>query len=360
MTRRTKLRPFKKRQAAKAGLPPGSIVYVGRERQGVPRISLISYDARTSDEEVIDAAGKCRGRLKENRINWLNIDGIHDVDVIKSIGEQFNLHPLLLEDIASTRQRPKTESYPEAFFTVVKMLRLDQEKGQIISEQVSFILCDHCLITFQEQQGDVFDPIRDRIREGKGRVRDGDAGYLLYVLLDAIVDSYFLVLEYMGDRVDALDDAMAAHPPPDALRLLHSMKNDIIHLRRCVWPLRDVANSMARDGVVNMAPETLVFMRDLYDHTVQIMDAVETYRDILAGLTDLYLSVASNRMNEVMKILTIIATIFIPLTFVAGIYGMNFEHMPELAWPWGYPAVLLLMSAMVGGMLVYFRRKGWL
>jgi len=299
--------------------------------------------------------------FKDNkRITWINIDGLQRIDVIERIGKQFGIHPLVLEDIANTGQRPKMEDYIDYLFVVLKMLQYSEEDNEIKGEQVSLILGSNWVVSFQETEGDVFDPIRERIRTNKGRIRKMGPDYLVYVLMDAIVDNYFAVLERVGERIEEIEEEIVANPSPETLQTIHDLKRQMIMLRKSVWPLREVISRLERWESKLINESTDIFLRDLYDHTIQVIDAVETFRDMLSGMLDIYMSSVSNRMNEVMKVLTIIATIFLPLTLVAGIYGMNFRIMPELEWDWGYPFALIVMLSVGIVMLLYFRRRKWL
>ena len=293
-------------------------------------------------------------------VTWINIDGVDRVDVIEKLGKHFNLHPLALEDIVNTGQRPKMEDFLDYILLVLKMLYYDEKEGEFKAEQISLILGPNWVISFQENEGDVFDPIRERIRSDKGRIRKMGADYLVYVLMDAIVDNYFIILEKIGENIEEIEDNLVTNPAPETLQALHNLKRQMIFLRKSVWPLREVISRLERWESQLVNKSTDIYLRDLYDHTIQVIDAIETFRDMLSGMLDIYLSSVSNRMNEVMKVLTIIATIFIPLTLVAGLYGMNFKFMPELEWPWGYPFVLLVMFAIGILMVIYFRKKKWL
>jgi len=265
-----------------------------------------------------------------------------------------------MEDIANTDQRPKIEDFESYLFAVLKMLSYDEKEGEIIVEQLSLILGPSWVISFQENEGDVFDPIRERIRGAQGRIRKMGADYLVYALIDAVVDNYFIAIEKIGEKIEDIEDELVASPSPETLRAIHNLKRQMIVLRKSVWPLREVISRLERWESQLISKLTDIYLRDVYDHTIQVIDAIETYRDMLSGMLDIYLSSVSNRMNEVMKVLTIIATIFIPLTLVAGIYGMNFSYMPELKWDWGYPMVLSIMLAIGLVMLIYFRKKKWL
>ena len=293
-------------------------------------------------------------------VTWINIDGIQRIDVIEKIGKHFNLHPLALEDIVNTGQRPKMEDFVDYIFVVLKMLYYDEKERETKAEQLSLVLGPNWVISFQENEGDVFDPIRERIRADKGRIRKMGADYLVYALIDAVVDNYFIILEKIGEKIEEIEDELVANPAPETLQAIHNLKRQMIFLRKSVWPLREVISRLERWESQLINKSTDIYLRDVYDHTIQVIDAIETFRDMLSGMLDIYLSSVSNRMNEVMKVLTIIATIFIPLTLVAGLYGMNFRYMPELEWPWGYPLVLFFMFAIGVLMLIYFRKKKWL
>jgi len=351
---------FIRRSSRKAGLVPGTPVHVGEIRTEKVKISFLDYDESNIQEREVGTVEECFPFKETPTVTWINIDGLHKVDIIETLGRQFDLHPLVIEDIVHTGQRPKLEDYGQTLFFVLKMLRYDKQKEEIEEEQVSLVLGPTWVISFQEREGDVFDPIRERLRTGKGRIRKMGADYLAYALLDAIVDHYFLLLETLGDRVEALGEELVRNPGPKALREIHTLKRELLFLRKSVWPLREVISGLQRGESPLFTEPTLVYLRDLYDHTIQVIDTVETFRDMISGMLDIYLSSVSNRMNEVMKVLTIIATIFIPLTFVAGIYGMNFQFMPELGWRFGYFAALGVMAVVAIVMMIYFKRKKWL
>jgi magnesium transporter len=324
------------------------------------RISVTDYDETQFEQEVVKTVEECFPFKDKPTVTWINIDGLHDVKVIEKLGHYFGLHPLLLEDILNTEQRPKMEDFGDYIFLVVKMLNYDDKTEQIEAEQVSLILGPNWVISFQEREGDVFDPLRDRLRKGKGRIRKMGADYLAYALVDAIVDHYFIILEEFGEKIEDTETELATNPTRETLQAIRTTKKEMIFLRKSVWPLRELVSGLERGESPLIHESTGVYLRDVYDHTVQVIDTVESFRDMISGMLDIYLSSISNRMNEVMKVLTIFAAIFIPLTFVAGIYGMNFEFMPELRWHFGYFGVLIGMASVAGGMLVYFRRKRWL
>ncbi|MBN1362924.1 MAG: magnesium/cobalt transporter CorA [Sedimentisphaerales bacterium] len=353
-------RRFVARHSRKAGLPPGTLVHTGEKKVETVRITVIDYDERAFEEKQVATVEECFAFKKTPTVTWINIDGLHDVSVIEAIGKAFELHPLILEDILSTGQRPKYEDYDQHIFVVVRMLSYRDENQAIDSEQVSLILGANFVISFQERVGDVFDQIRDRLRNAKGRIRKMGADYLAYSLTDAIVDSYFAILEKTGEKIETLEEELVSDPDEKTLRQIHGLKREMIELRRSIWPLRELINGLQRSESPLLTETTSIYLRDVYDHTIQIIDAIESFRDMVAGMLDIYLSSLSNRMNAVMKVLTIIATMFIPLTFVAGVYGMNFKHMPELKWRYGYAAVWVVMVLMAVGMLIYFRKKKWL
>ena len=349
-----------KKMADKASLPPGTMVHVGVAPAGRTKISIIDYDQDNLQTVQAPKGEEIADYKTHPTVTWFKVEGVHEIDVITELGDIFNLHPLVTEDIVNTSQRPKLEEYDNYIFIVAKALAYDEHDKGLKSQQVSFVLGPGYLISLQENDKDIFGPVEERLRKSRGRIRRNGADYLVYALLDAIVDNYFVALERMGDEVEDLEDELLDRPTPDVMRRLHQLRREGISFRKAVWPLREVVNFLERGESELVQQSTLVYLRDVYDHLIQVMDAVETMRDLLAGMLDIYLSSVSNRMNEIMKVLTIIATLFIPLTFLAGVYGMNFKHMPELEWPWAYPAVLLIMLASVVSMLFYFHRKKWL
>jgi magnesium transporter len=348
-----------KKRSNKAGLPPGSLIHVGERKTEKTRVTIIDYDNSNFQEKVVDNVEECFSFKETPTVTWINVDGIHDTEIIQKLGACFNLHPLLMEDILNTEQRPKLEDFESHIFFVLKMLSQD-DKNRIKHEQFSMILGEKFVISFQELPSDIFDPIRDRIRSGKGRIRKMGPDYLAYALIDSIVDSYFPMLEKLGDKIESIEEELISEPVPETLQTIHNLKRDLIFLRKSVWPLREVVNGLQREESELVKKDTHVYLRDVYDHTIQVIDTIEAHRDMVSGMLDIYLSSLSNEMNEVMKVLTIIATIFIPMTFVAGIYGMNFEHMPELRWRYGYFAVWLVILSVMGSMLIFFRKKRWI
>ena len=349
-----------KGRSKKINQPPGSMNFVGEKRTDLTSLSIIEYDEKQCLEKQVKTIEDCLPFKDLPTVTWVNVCGLHQTEVIAKMGKYFNLHPLLLEDIVNTDQRPKMDDYGDYLFFVLKMLHYDEKESTINAEQVSFILSTNFVISFQESGGDVFDPIRDRIRNAKGIIRKMGPDYLAYSLIDAIVDNYFIILEKLGDKIEFLEDELVANPRTETLQTIHSLKREIIFLRKSVWPLREVVSRMERGGFSLIRQTTSIYLRDVYDHTIQVIDAIETYRDLLSGMLDIYLSSISNRMNEIMKVLTIIGTIFIPLSFVAGLYGMNFSYMPELGWRWSYPIILTVMLTIGLIMVFYFHRKKWL
>ncbi len=350
-----------RRKRSNVCLPPGSVVYMGEPKTDKVRITVTDYDEKTVTENVVADIEPTWPLEGSSGIKWINIDGLHDVAIIEKVGRQFNIHPLILEDIVHARQRPKMEEFDNHIYVVLKMITLDEEQHKIDLEQVSIVLAGNCVISFQERVGDVFDPIRERIRSGKGRIRKMGSDYLMYALLDRIVDNYFVVLEGMGDRIEEIQEQVAIDPTEDVLHSIHNMKREMLLLRKAVWPLREMINNLQKVESEVITPTTQIFLRDVYDHIVQTIDTTETLREMTSGILDVYLSSVSNRMNAVMKVLTIIATIFMPLTFVVGIYGMNFSLMPELDWKWSYPwGFWLIIVVTVVAMLAYFRNKKWI
>ncbi len=351
---------FLKGKSKKPGLSPGTLVYVGEHKDEKVEISIIDYTPDQLDEKEVETLGECMPYLKKESVTWINISGIHNLSIIEQLGDHFNIHPLVLEDLVNTDHRPKMDDYEDYLFLLLKMLHSPDEDLSVEVEQVSLILTPKAVISLQEYEGDVFDPVRERIRKSKGRIRRKGTDYLTYALIDTIVDHYFKIFEPIGERLEQLHETILEDPKPESLQEIHSLKREMIFIRRSLWPLREIVNSLVRGESKLISDDVVIFLRDVYDHTIQVIDTVETSRDMLTGMQDIYLSSVSNKMNEVMKVLTIIATIFIPMTFLAGLYGMNFKHMPELEWPWSYPVFWVVLIVVFGSMVTYFRRKKWL
>jgi magnesium transporter len=349
-----------KKRSRKSGLPPGSLVHIGERKVRTPKISIIDYDEAGFREERIKKIEECFVFKESPAITWVNIDGLHQTEMLEALGNCYGFHPLVLEDILNTDQRPKIEDYGDYLYIVLRSLEYNDRKNGIESDQISIILGRNFVFSFQEKEGDTFEAVRERIRTGKGRIGKMGADYLAHALLDSIVDNYFIILEKLGEQIEFLEEQLVTQPTPETLRTIHNLKRELLFLRKAVWPLREVVGSLERGESVLIQASTRVYLRDLYDHTIQVIDNVETFRDMIAGILDIYLSSVSNRLNTVMKVLTIIATIFMPLTFLAGIYGMNFKFMPELEWRWGYPLIWGVMVVTGISMLIYFKKKKWL
>ena len=347
-------------KSKKVGLSPGTLVYTGEKKKDEIKITLFDYEEDFINEKTLKSIEETFACKESDRTSWINIDGLHDITIIENLGKHFEIHPLVLEDILHTSQRPKVEDYDNYLFIVVRMFFYDSEKKEIKNEQVSFVLGKKYLFTFQEDTGDVFDTVRDRLRKGGPRMRNGGPDYLAYALIDAIVDSYFHILEQIGDEIEELEDRILIDPDKKDLQAIHSLRREMILLRKSVWPLRELLSSLQRNENGIVRKQTQVYIRDVYDHTIQIIDTIESYRDMVMGMLETYLSSLSNKMNEVMKVLTIISTLFIPLAFLAGVYGMNFRNFPEIrmAWmyPWGFWLITLIVIII---MLLFFKRKKW-
>lgn len=348
----------------KPGLSPGELRgFEHSNENDLADINLIRYNGGELEETQVESVAKMIVPCADDKnVYWYNIDGVNNPNQLSEIEQKYNLHPLLMEDIASAEQRPKLDDYDTCLFLTVKMIRYDETLNTIVSEQVSFVLMKNLILSFQEKhkEGDVFNPNRERLRQNKGRMRRMGVDYLLYSLLDTIVDHYFEMMEYVGDKLENIEQEMLTNPDPVKLKELYKFRRELIYLRKSVWPLREVITKLERNECSMISEEVQPFLRDVYDHTIQVIETVESTRDILSGIVDVYLSSVSNRMNSVMKVLTIISTIFMPLAFITGVYGMNFDNMPELHTKYGYYAVMSLCGVVVGGMIIYFQRKKWL
>ena len=351
----------RRKRAHSPGTLPGTLAAHAEAVPGPVRITAVRYGPDHWEERTLSPGEISSLSAPGQGVLWLDVCGLSEVEVVRAVGERFGFHPLALEDVLNIPQRPKVEGYGNHALVVLREVRYPEEP-----EQLSLFLAERMVVTFQERPGGAFETVRERIRQGKGRIRQSGADFLLYSLCDAVLDAFFPTLEKLGDEVERLEERVVREPVPETFREIRGAKRHLLEVRRAVWPARDAMGELLRQESPLIAAETKVFLRDCYDHTVQVMDMVETYRELVASLVDEYMSSVSNRMNEIMKVLTIIATIFIPLTFLAGIYGMNFDpsaspwNMPELSWRYGYPAVLGAMAAVAVGLVVYFRRKRWL
>ena len=345
------------------GTAPGTLRAPDVQRVERVQVRLMRYGPDGLEERDVAPDEDLHALVRGDSVTWIDVVGLHDLELLQRIGDAFALHPLALEDVLNVGQRSKVEDYDSHLFVVMKLLRLSPD---LEVEQIAAFLGAGWLVTFQEVPGDAFDPVRERIRKGKGKIRGAGSDYLAYALIDALVDQFFPILEEYGERIEDLEDELVKDPDRETLQKIHQLKKELLVLRRAAWPQREVVSSLERTEPPLVRPETRLFLRDCYDHTIQVMDMLETYRDLASGMLDVYLSSVSNRMNEVMKVLTVMASIFIPLTFVVGLYGMNFDprasrwNMPELEWAYGYPAVWALMLAIVVVMVWIFRRKRWI
>lgn len=340
----------------KVGAAPGTLALP--EDSPPPIIRLASYSENSFQERIIGQPGEISRWLDTEEAVWIDVQGLGDEAVMLELADVFGLHPLALEDIVHVPQRPKTQGYDGHQLLFTRMLT-GGHKGKIGVEQVSFLVAKNYVVTFQERPGDVFNPVRLRLKNDNKQLRNANVDYLAYALLDALVDAYFPVIDNLGDCIADLEDEVFAGQKPNTLQDLAELRSTLLSVRRSVWPLRDAINQLIRDEVEYFSPDVRVFLRDVYDHCVNASDMVESYRELGSSLMNSYLSVVSNRMNEVMKVLTVMSTIFIPLTFLSGLYGMNFVWMPEREWKWSYPILLGLMASITIGLLIYFKRKGW-
>lgn len=353
------------RRHKKPGSAPGTVQHIGKQHLEEIQITIHDYDLNNVQEIPIDQIHKVQPYLENPSKTWIKVCGLHDIETLKAIWDYFDLHPLIQEDIVNTSQRPKVESYDNCLFFVLRMLNYSEEEEMINAEQISLVLGKNYVLSFQETDKDYFKPVLDRLTIENGRLRSRGTDYLAYALIDTIVDHYFHIIEYIADEIELIEDQLLKEPGEHLLQNIHKVRREVIFFRKSVWPLRDAINTAIRDESKFITGETKIYLRDVYDHMIHVIDNIENYRDMVLGVHDMYMSYVSNKMNEVMKVLTIIATIFIPLTFIAGIYGMNFNpatspfNMPELNWYWGYPATLGLMAVIAVIMVLYFKRKGW-
>ncbi|RCW91261.1 magnesium/cobalt transporter CorA [Winogradskyella arenosi] len=358
-----KKKPVKKRThnyKKHAGKAPGTLVYTGVKTEKKLKIESFDYTKDSLVEKALTNIEEAQTFKDTSSVTWINIDGLNAIDEIENIGKQYNLHPLVLEDIVNTTQRPKIDEYEDYLFIVLKMLYYDQDE-KIIIEQVSFILGKNYVLSFQEAEGDVFDNVRDRLRAGNGRIRGLQSDYLLYALIDAVVDHYFSIIETLGNKIEDLETDLFAGNSRENINIeVQQLKREILKVRRAIFPLREIINRVEKGEHELIFQRTLTYYRDIYDHLIQVSENIDIYREMIWSLMDMYMTTISNKMNEVMKVLTIMSSIFIPLTFLAGIYGMNFTYIPELQYRNGYFILLGVMLVIFIALLIYFKRKKWL
>ena len=356
--RRKKIRLFDRSRKKKIGLPPGTPVHVGRAQAFVPEIHVISYNPESFEEKALATAEEIPKLARPDRVNWIDVEGVHDVSVVQQVASFADLHQLTVEDIVNTALRPQFESYPGYFFFAIKMLYLNQE-NQLTNEHLALVLKGNTIMTFQETPGDVFGRIRERIRSQTGKVRTKGADYLIYMLIDSVVDSYYQVVDHLGERIDALEEELRCGPRDQHLGRIFELRREILFLRKNIMPVRDLLNKVQVEGSV-FQENTRIYLKDLADHVVQVTDSLNLSVEMANVLIDTYHSMQNQRLNAIMKTLTMISTVFLPLNFIAGIYGMNFHHMPELDWVYGYPLAIGAMVMVALLMIAFFVRKGWL
>lgn len=349
-----------KKRVQKAGAPPGTPVYTGKEK--IPtRIHVINYTAQDFHEVTGSTLTECLPEQPKAGVTWVNVEGLSDVPVITDLATRYHLHPLTVEDILNVEQRPRVEEFEGYYFITLKVLLWEEKLRTFTAEQISIVVGKDFVLSFQERPLTIFNPLLERLRNAiNQRLRQQGNDYLAYRLIDTIVDQYFVVLEGISDQIEEVEGLIIAAPLPQNARMLYHLKRQVLLLRKAIWPVREAVNRLLQDEEKLITSFTHVYLRDVYDHAVQAIDTIETFRDMMAGILDVYLSSLTTKMNEIMKVLTIIATIFIPITTIASIYGMNFQYMPELQWHWAYPAVLGIMAIIAILMLVYFRRKKWI
>jgi len=348
------------KRSSKSGLPPGTLVHIGTNKTIDTRVTIVDYDEKNFCQNISNNLDYLLKSEQKTRIRWMNLDGIHDIDIMEKIADRYGIHILTMEDILNTQQRPKIEEYEGYTYIVAKLIYVHQDSKRILTEQVSIVMGNDFVITFQENEDNIFVPLVDRIAKCITTVRKMGTDFLVYSILDFIVDTYFQVLENLGEKIENVEDRVIANANKVTLKKIQKLRGEMLYMHKAIWPLREVLGAFKRGESRGVSDTTMVYLRDVYDHSIQIMDTIETYRDILSGIMDIYLSVTSNKMNETMKFLAIFSALLMPLTFIVGLYGMNFEHMPELKWKYGYPAVLVFMVVCVLAALFYFKKKKWM
>jgi magnesium transporter len=345
----------------KSGLPPGSLIHVGDVHESVTRMSVIDYSKENIEEQEIESVDDILKYKDSNTVTWVIIEGLTNVTIVERIGAIFGIHNLVLEDILNTHQRPKFEEYDDHLYIVLKSLLTENERFTVAYEQISLLVLKNFVFVFKEKTDDLFKPVQQRLKTSKGRLRSLGSDYLTYAILDTIVDQNFIIIDSLDDAITSVEDSLlTSEPTQDTLHTIQMLKREIISIRRNVSPIRELMSGMLRSESDLINEKTHIYLRDVSDHAIRVIESIELYREILTGLLDIYISSVSNKMNEVMKVLTVFASIFIPLTFLAGIYGMNFEYMPELKWKWAYPVLWAVFVSIPVVLLIYFKRKKWL
>ncbi len=345
----------------KSGLPPGSLIHVGDVHESLTRMSVIDYSKENIEEQEIESVDDILKYKDSNTVTWVIIEGLTNVTIVERIGAIFGIHNLVLEDILNTHQRPKFEEYDDHLYIVLKSLLTENERFTVAYEQISLLVLKNFVFVFKEKTDDLFKPVQQRLKTSKGRLRSLGSDYLTYAILDTIVDQNFIIIDSLDDAITSVEDSLlASEPTQDTLHTIQMLKREIISIRRNVSPIRELMSGMLRSESDLINEKTHIYLRDVSDHAIRVIESIELYREILTGLLDIYISSVSNKMNEVMKVLTVFASIFIPLTFLAGIYGMNFEYMPELKWKWAYPVLWAVFVSIPVVLLIYFKRKKWL
>ncbi|HET9701644.1 MAG TPA: magnesium/cobalt transporter CorA [Burkholderiales bacterium] len=353
------MRGARAKRSSKSGLPPGTLVHLGPETARATRVTVVNYDAGNLEQREL-APGEPLPRPPASGVLWINVTGLADTARLEAIGRHFGLHALVLEDVLNTYQRPKLDDYGDYLYLVLKTFDLDEKGGRLDCDQVSLVLGRGYLLSFLEAESAGFASVMERLRSGRGQIRGAGADFLLYSLVDAVVDGYFWLLEHLGEKIEQLETEAVERARPETIRRIHGLRAEGLFIRRMLWPLREVVNSLQRGEPRLVTAGTLVFLRDVYDHTVHVLEALESLRELMAGVLEIHMSSVNNRISGVVKVLTVITTVFMPLTLIAGIYGMNFRHIPGLDTPWAFFAVLGFMATLAGGMLAWLRRKGWL
>jgi len=350
---------LKKQNKSKIGVPPGSIIYTGEKTEETIEIILTRYSKNEYDELILPSVSKYSKEEDLKKIDWLMLTGIHNINIIEELGRKIKIHSLVMEDIVNVFERVKIEVFDDSVFTILKKISWN-ENDELVEDHISILLYQNLLISFNDDNKDMFKQIKERLKHDRGRIRKLDADYLYYSIIDDVVDNYFEVLENLSDRIEDIEEELVKNPTEEVLFDIHRIKRDIIQIRKNVFPIREIINSIIRGDSKLIKNTTMIYFRDVYDHIIRIIETLESYRDMVSGLLDIYLSSTSNKMNEIMKVLTIIATVFIPLTFIVGVYGMNFQYMPELAWKYGYLIIWIIMFVILSGLVYFFKRKKWI